>query len=68
MITDGEKCHYLVVKKLSASFRGITSNNYVDFYCINCLHLYRIKNKLKKHYNVCKNHDYCYIEMPKEDS
>ena len=50
MITDGEKCHYLVVKKLSASFRGITSNNYVDFYCINCLHSYRIKNKLKKHY------------------
>ena len=19
-----------------------------------------------KHYNVCKNHDYCYVEMPKE--
>ena len=19
-----------------------------------------------KHYKVCKNHDYCYVEMPKE--
>ena len=23
-------------------------------------------NKLENHYNVCKNHDYCYVEMPKE--
>ena len=39
-----------------------------DFYCLNCLHSYRAENKLKKHYNVCKNHDYCYVEMPKEDN
>ena len=26
------------------------------------------KKKLKKHENVCKNHDYCYTEMPKEDN
>ena len=25
------------------------------------------KRKLKKPYNVCKNHYYCYVEMPKED-
>ena len=24
------------------------------------------KNKLKKHINICKSHDYCYIEMPKK--
>ena len=35
---------------------------------INCLHSYRTENKLKKYYNVCKNHDYCYVEMPKEDN
>ena len=22
----------------------------------------------QKHYNVCKNHEYCYVEMPKEDN
>ena len=38
-----------------------------DFYCLNCRHSYRTENQLKKRYNVCKNHDYCYVEMPKED-
>ena len=53
-------------KKLPALFRGITSNNNGDFYCINCLHLYRTENKLKKHENICKHHDYYYVEMPNE--
>ena len=53
-------------KKLSALLRGIASNHYGDFYCINCLHSFRTENKLKKHKNVCKNHDCCYIEMPKK--
>ena len=36
MITDGEKWHYLAVKRLSALFRGIIGNNNGDFYCLNC--------------------------------
>ena len=48
MITDGEEWHYLDVKKLSALFRGITSNNNQDFYCLNCFHSFRTENKLKK--------------------
>ena len=24
--------------------------------------------KLKKHKNVCENHDYCYVEIPEEDN
>ena len=28
----------------------------------------RTENKLKKHKNVCKTHDYCYVAMPKEDN
>ena len=67
MITDNKKWHYLTVKKLSALFWGKTSKNYGDFYCLNCLHSFRTKNKLKVHKNVCKNHEYCYIEIPKED-
>ena len=59
MITDGEK-------RLSALFRGITSNNHGDFYCLNCFQSYTTENKLKKHKNVCENHDYCYVEMPEE--
>ena len=64
MITDGKKWHYLAAKKLSALIRRITSNHYGDFYCVNSLHSYRKKDKLKEYENVCKDHDYCYIEMP----
>ena len=46
--------------------RGITSKHKGNFYCLNCLHSYRTENKLKKHENVCKNYDYCYIEIPEE--
>ena len=44
MITDGEKWHYLAVRRLSALLRRITSNHNGDFYCLNCLHSYRTKN------------------------
>ena len=67
MITYGEKWHYLAVKR-AVLLRGITSKHVGKFYCLNCFHSFRPENKLKKHYNVCKNHDYCYVEMPKEDN
>ena len=66
MITDGKKWHYLAVKGLSPLFRGITGNNNGDFYCLNCFQSYATENKLKKHKNVCDNHDYCYVEMPEK--
>ena len=68
MITDGEKWHYLAVKRLSALLRGITSNHTEDFYCLNCFLSYTAKNKLKKHKSICENHDYCYVEMPEKDN
>ena len=37
MITDGEKCHYLVQK---VCLRGITSKHEGDFYCLNCFRSY----------------------------
>ena len=64
MITDGEKWHYLVVNNLSGLLRGITSNHYSDFHCLNCFHSYRTKNKLEAHKKVCENHNYCHVEMP----
>ena len=68
MTTDGEKLHYLAVKSFSSLFRGIKSNNNEDFYCLNCFHSFRTENKLNKHKSVCENHEYCYVEMPKEDN
>ena len=54
MITDGEKWHYLVVNNLSRLLRGITSNHHDGFYCLNCLHSYRTKNKLEAHKKYVK--------------
>ena len=68
MITFFEKWHYLAVKELSASLKGMTSNHKGNFYYLNCLDSYSTENKLKKHKDVCNNHDYCYIEMSKEDN
>ena len=68
MITDSEKWHYLVVKKISGLLKGITSTHEKDFYCLNCLHSYRTKNKLELHKKICENHDYCHVEMPTKDN
>ena len=77
MITDGEKWHYTAlksepakdgfnrpIKSLSRLFRGITSNDDGDFYCLNCLHSFRTGNALKVHERLCENNDYCKVEMP----
>ena len=66
LITDGKKWHCLAVKKLSGLLRKITSKHEGDSYCLNCFHSYNTKEKLKKHKNVCENHDYCYLEIPKK--
>ena len=55
MITDGStNWHYLAIKNISGLLKGITSNHNGDFYCLNCLHSYRTKNKLKKHEKYVK--------------
>ena len=60
MITDSKKWHYLAVKSLSALLKGVTSNHKGDFY--------RTRDKLEKHENACKDHDYCYVEMSNKDN
>ena len=37
------------------------------FIASNCFCSYKTENKLKKHKDVCENHNYCYVEMPKEN-
>ena len=49
MISNSENWHYLVVKSLSGLLAGITSNHKEDFYCLNCFHSYRTKNKFEAH-------------------
>ena len=68
MIIDGQKWHYLALKKLSRLLKGIASKHKGDFCCLNCFNSYSTKDKIKKHRHVCENHDYCYVEMPEKDN
>ena len=48
IIPNGEergRRHYLAVKRLSASIRGITTKHHVDFHCLNCLHSFVTEKK-----------------------
>ena len=56
------------MKSISVLFRGMTSINNVHYYCLNCFHSYHTNNKIKRHEKLCNKHDYCHVEMPKEDS
>ena len=68
IISNGENWHYLIVKNLSGLLRGITSSHKEDFYCLNCFHSHRTKNKLEEHKKICENHDYSNVEMPTKDN
>ena len=67
MVKDGI-WHYLAVKKISVLFTRLIPKHVGKDYCLNCLHSYRTENQLKKHYDVCNNHDYCYVETQKKDN
>ena len=54
----------LPIRSLSRLFKVITANNHGDFYCLNCLHLFRTDNALNRHERLCNNNDYCHVEMP----
>ena len=75
MITDKDKkWHYIFVKRLSASFNGITSNHDGSFYCSNCFYSFRTENALKKHERVNEHthsgysllHTYCSFDNTKD--
>ena len=68
MITNGEKWNYLTVRNLPGLLRGITSTHKEDFYCLNCFHSYRTRNKLESHKKICENHNYCNVEMPTKNN
>ena len=53
---------------MPALLRRITSKHVGDFYCLNYPHSYRTKINLIKHENVCENHRYYYVEMPRKDN
>ena len=68
LILNGEKSHYLAVKKLSALLRERISKHHGDFYSLTCLHSFATKRILKSHKKVCENKYFCNLIMPSEDT
>ena len=48
--------------------RGVTSKYYGEFYCRNCLHSFRTKDKLESHKKVGENKDFYDVIIPSEDT
>ena len=63
-----EGWHSLAAKKLSALLRRTTSKYVCDFYCFNCVHLFKPKSKLETHKKLRENKDFCGVVMPSEDT
>ena len=42
-----EGWNYIAVKKLPELLRETMSKHNVDYYCLNCLYFFRVKNKLE---------------------
>ena len=65
-IPNGEGWHFLGVIILCALLRGIVSKNNSNFYCLNCPHSFRTKNKLESHKTVYGNKGFCNVVIPSE--
>ena len=57
---------YLAVWMLSAFLWGIASKNDGDFYCLNCLHFFRRKNKLELKERESEDKEFRILIMPFE--
>ena len=59
IIPNKERWNYFAVKQLPTFLRGITAKHHGDFYCLNCLHSFRIENEIQSHEKVSNNKDFC---------
>ena len=78
-ISYNEKWHFTALKSIrqedntykstdsfSRLMRNISSTHHQDFYCYGCFHSFRTQSKLEEHNNLCKNHKYCDVKVPKQ--
>ena len=61
MFPNKDGRYYISINKVFALIGGITSENNGDFYCLNCLHSFRRKNKLETQKKLYENNHFCKI-------
>ena len=54
-------------KSFSKLMRDISSNSPENYYCFGCFHSFRCNLTLEKHTRLCKDHDLCEINLPKNN-
>ena len=57
-------CH----KKTASIIKRNNFGNNGNFYCLHCLHSFRVENELKSHEKVCKNKYFCGISLPAQNN
>ena len=55
-------------KNLISIIKRNSIKNNGNLFCLDCLHSFKIKNKLGSHKKVCKNKAFCNVIMPSEDT
>ena len=80
-ISNAERWHILDLKseqgensdcmKTTESFsklmRDISSDSHENYYCFGCFHSFRCNSTSEKHTRLCKDHDFCRINLPKNN-
>ena len=65
-IEENENTHYCLIKDLDSFLCDKNRNK--QYTCRNCLQGFRRKETLEKHKEICLDHDYCKVIMPKKDN
>ena len=65
-IEENENTHYCLIKDLDSFLCDKNRNK--QYTCRNCLQGFRRKETLEKHKEICLDHDYCKVVMPKKDN
>ena len=68
MIPNGERLHYIALKKLSTVLGGKASKQHDGSYGLNCLHYFATENKHESYKKLCENKNFCNIIMPSDDT
>ena len=69
MILNGERWHYITVKKITCiNKRNNVKASWWFLYCLNCLHSFGTENKSESHKKVRENKDFCNVVMLPEDT
>jgi hypothetical protein len=67
LLKDGEKCHYVWIKRMSALVCHRTKSKAKVYVCPHCIHPFTIKESFENHLSDCAKHKRQKISFPEEN-